>query len=377
MWLADMGAEVIKVEQPTVGDPARALPPRRGEDDPRSLALLRANRNKKSITLNLKDPRGRELFDRLLAGTDVVLDNLRPDALSKLGLTYEAMASVNRGIIYTSISGFGHEDVLPGPYTSWPAFDVIGQAMSGLMFRPERPGTRPAYLGFPVADLFSAIVGVAGTLQALYHRTKTGLGQRVDLAMYDCALVLNELSVVMQTALQQTPAAGLHALTAPFGGYQAADGYVAIAVLGEKIWRRFCEAIDRLDLLDDARLVDGIHRHAESRYLTDLIEGWMADLGKDSAAEHLRNFGVPAAPIRDVDELVDDPQVLAREMLMSFEDAAWGTVRVVGQPIKASGATPPRQDSPPSLGQHTDDILRELAGTSEDDLLVLKAAGVI
>jgi formyl-CoA transferase len=183
--------------------------------------------------------------------------------------------------------------------------------------------------------------------------------------------------MIMQSTLGETPAPGLHALTAPFGAYKANDGYVAIAVLGEKIWGRFCEAIDRRDLVDDERLQTGIARHAEAKFLTALIEEWLATRGRDDAAEHFRSFGVPAAPIRDVDEIVDDPQVLAREMLLSLEDPEWGSVRVVGQPIKASGALPPRRDPPPRLGQHTVEVLGALAGVDISELESLRADGVV
>jgi CoA:oxalate CoA-transferase len=377
MWLADMGAEVIKIEEPGTGDPARSLPPLRGDGPRRSLSLLRASRNKKSLTLDLKTPEGLAIFDRLVATSDVVIENLRADALQRLGLTYERMAKINPRIIYTSISGFGHDDVMPGPYTDWPAFDVIGQAMAGLMFRPEGATERPAYLGFPVADLYAATVAVCGTLQALFQRVVTGEGQRVDIAMFDTALVLNELALVLQTSLGVTSAAGLHALTAPFGAYRAKDGFISIAVLGERVWQRFCEALAQPDLMTDPTLANGVERHRQSARLTALIEAWLGERTREAAANHLRSFGVPAAPIRNVGEIVDCPQVSAREMLMSIEDPAWGTVRVVGQPIKTSGSAPPPRNPPPDLGQHTEALLHDLAGIDEGEFTRLRSRGIV
>ena len=377
MWLADMGAEVIKVEEPGTGDPARSLPPLRGEDDPRSLALLRANRNKKSVTLNLKTEQGIALFERLLATADVVIENLRPDALERLGLTYERMRTINPRIIYTSISGLGHKDLMPGPYTDWPAFDVIGHAMAGLMFRPERSDPRPAYLGFPVGDLYAATVAVSGTLQALFQRVTTGVGQRVDIAMYDASVVLNELALVMQTALGVTPRPGLHALTSPFGAYRASDGFIAIAVLGEKIWERFCHAIDRMDLFADPTLQNGIDRHAQSASLTRIIEDWLRDRTRVDATRHLVDHGVPAAPIQDVAEIAACPQVAAREMLMTIDDPGWGPIRVAGQPIKASGSPPTPSRPPPRLGEHTRDILREIGAVKDGEFDALHTNGIV
>ncbi len=377
MWLGDMGAEVIKVEEPKAGDPARGLPPIKGEGrEAVSLSMLRANRNKKSLTLNLKTEEGRRIFERLLANTDILLDNLRPDALEKLGFTWDKIHALNERLIYTSVSGFGHNDLMPGPYMDWPAFDVVGQAMSGLMMRPEGSDTRPVYLGFPLADLFSASLAVTGTLQALLQRGVTGKGQRVDIAMYDSALVLNELSLIMQTALGTSPKSGVHALTSPFGCYKTSDGYIAIAVLGEKVWQRFCTVIDRRDLLEDPELENGIARYAQSERLTVLIEAWLEDKTKKEAVKLLIDGGVPAAPVQNTKDIADCSHVAARDMLVEIDDPQWGPVRVVGQPIKTSGSTPAWR-RPPHLGEHTQQILRDLAELDESDLERLQNEGII
>jgi CoA:oxalate CoA-transferase len=377
MWMADMGAEVIKIEQPGVGEPARSVPPMKHSGEKRSLGLLRANRNKKSLTLDLKSKRGCALFEQLLAKADVLLDNLRPDALEKMGFTWERMQSINPRLIYTSISGFGRNDMSQGPYQDWPAFDIVGQAMAGLMQRPERTTTNPAYLGFPLADIQVGIVAVTGTLQALFQRTRTGVGQRVDVAMYDTALVMNELAMILNTSMGIVPAPGLHALSYPFGSYRARDGFIVIAVLGEKIWGRFCAAIGRPELGPDPRLLSGIDRNKQAHWLNPIIDEWLATRDRKEAVAHLIANGVPAAPVQDVDDIANCPQVAARDMLMEIEDPAWGKVRIMGQPIKTSGSPPPRKDAPPTLGQHTDQLLLDLLGMSATEVDQLRAAGIV
>lgn len=377
MWMADMGAEVIKVEQPGVGEPCRSLAPSKEADERRSLALLRANRNKKSLTLDLKTAKGRAIFETLLAETDVLLDNLRPDAVEKLGFTWEKMQTINPRLIYASISGFGRADMSDGPYQNWPAFDIVGQAMAGLMQRPERTTSDPSYLGFPLADIQVGIVAVTGILQALFQRTRTGRGQRVDVAMYDTALVMNELAMILHTALGIVPAPGLHALSYPFGSFRARDGFIVIAALGEKIWARFCDAIGHPELGTDPRLQSGVDRNAHADWLDPLIEEWLAGRDRADAVAYLIERGVPAAPVQDVDDIASCPQVAARGMLMEIEDPAWGTVRVPGHPIKTTGSPPPRQDAPPRLGEHTAQILHDLAGMDYPEIERLRASGVL
>lgn len=377
MWMADMGAEVIKIEQPGSGDPARSLEPSKNNGERRSLALLRANRNKKSLTLDLKTGEGRKIFAQLLEKADILLDNLRPDALLKLGFDWARIHAINPRLIYTSISGFGRADMSNGPYQDWPAFDIVGQAMAGLMQRPERSTTDPAYLGFPLADIQAGIVAVTGTLQALFQRTRTGKGQRVDIAMYDTALVMNELAMILNTSMGVIPAPGLHALSYPFGSFPTKDGFIVIAVLGEKIWERFCTAIGHPEFGKDPRLQSGIDRNKEAHWLTPIINEWLGERTRKEAVAHLIARGVPAAPVQDVDDIANCPQVAARGMLMEIEDPAWGTFRVLGHPVKTSGSPPPRQESPPSLGQHTDALLHSMLGLDHAAVADLREAGVV
>ena len=208
MWMADHGAQVIKIETPQSGDGARMVGPfgsQNGEE--RSLGLVRSNRNKQSISLNLKTPEGAEIFERLLAVSDVLLENLRPKAMERLGFGWGRLQEINPRLIYTTISGFGHDDLLPGPFSPWPAFDSIVQGITGLMFRPERENPAPVYLGFPLTDIFAGSLAFGGTMMALHRRATTGRGQRIDIAMYDGAVALNELAIAT-TERAGHPAAG-------------------------------------------------------------------------------------------------------------------------------------------------------------------------
>jgi formyl-CoA transferase len=379
MWLADHGAEVIKIEPPTSGDQAREVGPFKEtpEGESRSLGLIRSNRNKRSLTLNLKTPEGVELFKRLVAKSDVVLENLRADSMRKLGLQYDVLREVNPRLIYTSVSGFGHDDVLPSPNVAWPAFDVIVQAMSGLMMRPERQGSRPVYLGFPLADLFAGALAYAGTVQALYQRTVTGEGQHVDIAMYDGGIVLNELALATRDALGEVADSGVHFQAAPFGAYRVSDGYLSIAVFSEKNWRSFCEVMGHPELIEDSRFATGRLRASRYDEVREIVEGWLAGYTRHDAADRLRSVGVAAAPVEDVDDLLEAEQASARQMTLPVDDPAWGEVRLAGNPIKSSAEGPTPSVPAPSLGQHTHDVLTDLLDTTEAELEQLAEKGVI
>jgi CoA:oxalate CoA-transferase len=219
MWLADAGAEVVKIETRDGGDFSRSTSPvKPGVDGkPSGLSFLRTNRNKKSVTLDLKNPEGQRIFKDLAAQADVVIENLRPNVMDRLGIGYAELSKINPRLIYGAISGFGHGDILPSPYGHFPAFDIVGQAMSGLMFRPDRTDERPTYLGFSLADIECGILALYGIVLALLHRQSTGKGKKIDISMYDASLMLNEISVAMYSATRRTSPPGVHAVPAPFG----------------------------------------------------------------------------------------------------------------------------------------------------------------
>lgn len=379
MWLADAGAEVVKIETREGGDFSRSTSPVKPGTDgkPSGLSFLRTNRNKKSVTLDLKQPEGKRVFKALVAEADVVLENLRPNVMDRLGLGYEALREINPRLIYGAISGFGHEDILPSPFGDFPAFDIVGQAMSGLMYRPERTGDRPTYLGFSLADIECGILALYGVVLALLHRTRTGKGKKIDISMYDASLILNEISVTMYSATRRTSPPGVHAVTAPFGTYRAKDGYIVIAVLGEHIWQRFAEVIGQPELVDDPRFGDGSSRRSHLDALNERIDVWLADLTREEALLALRGGGVPCATVNDVPDLFDCPHVAARKMLMTLDDPVWGSIQVAGNPIKMSDVPEPEVKLPPRLGEHSTDVLQEWLGMTDGEIGQLRDQHVI
>lgn len=379
MWLADAGAEVVKVEAPDGGDFARSTSPVRTGDDgvAHGLSFLRSNRNKKSVTLDLKHPEGKRIFKELVCEADVLIENLRPGVMDRLGIGWDVLQGVNPRLVYVAVSGFGHSDVLPSPYSDRPAFDILGQALSGLMYRPERQGDRPTYLGFSLADIESGIQAAYGTMLALFQRQTTGKGSKVDISLYDACLVLNEISVAMYSVFKEPAKPGIHAVTAPFGTYRTSDGYIVIAVLGERIWERFCQAIGREDLLQDERFGSGVSRQRNLAALDAHIEPWLCARTRAQAVDELLAQGIPASMVNDVADVFDCPHVAARNMLMTLDDPVWGRVQVAGNPIKMSGVPEAAAVHPPELGQHTEDVLRTWLKTSEARIADLRTRRVI
>lgn len=377
MMLAEHGADVIKVEPPR-GEPyRRAGHTIENENGSTNLNILRFSRGKRSITIDLKSDRGRELFRDLLAEADILVENFRPGVLARLGFPTDVLNEINPDLIYTSVSGFGHDELLDSPYNERPAYAIITEAMGGLMhLAGHGDGSPPVWMGFAMADIFSGTLAFAGTLLALMSR-QSQRGGRVDIAMYDGAVLMNDLAMTAYSVLGDVMGPGQYSLQAPWGPFKAEDGYVVIAVLSEPQWRSLCDLLDRQDLKDDERLMSGQGR---SRNHDDLvapaIEAWATNRTKERAVEELLAHGVPAAPVNTSEDVFHSPQTRARNMLVEVEDPVLGPVELVGNPIKIDGHLK-SNGTPriPMLGEHTDEVLREVLGLEQDEIDDLRDAG--
>ena len=365
MWLADAGADVVKVERPGTGDASRGVEPRRvsGEEN-RSLSFIRANRNKRSIELDLKQVGDRATFDALLAVSDVFIENLRPSALAQLGLSYAAVREINPGIIYGAISGFGLPEFNGGDLPFLPALDIVAQAMGGLLFRAEGSEHGPVYSGFPLADICASSNLQSAVYQALYHRERTGEGACIDISMLDGVVAFNELVLIMYDALGKIASPGQHGLAAPFGSYATADGYVVIAVLGEPVWRRFTRAMGMEELVDVPGFVSGISRHQHKEELDGYINRWLSDMSSEDVLKCLLEHDVPASPVLNIPDVIKIENLHDRGMILNLDDPAWGRVQMAGNPINTSlmPETPTRPA--PGLGAHTEEVLADWLSVS-------------
>ncbi|SHN39653.1 formyl-CoA transferase [Cryptosporangium aurantiacum] len=360
MWLADAGADVVKVEIPGAGDTSRSVQPIRERDgERRSLSFIRANRNKRSIELDLKDPAGREQFQALLAKADVLVENLRPTALKALGLTYDDVRRINPKIIYGAISGFGLPEFNEGDLPFWPAFDVVAQAMGGLLFRPEGAQDTPVYAGFPLADIFASANLQSSIYQALYHRERTGEGACIDISMLDGVVAFNELALIMYGALNEVAARGMHGLSAPFGSYPTANGHIVIAVLGEPVWRRFTDAMGRPDIANLPEFGSGRLRHQNREVLDAHITNWLGRKSTDEVLQQLRAYDVPASPVLDINEVIELENLRKRGMVTTVDDPVWGSVRMAGNPLHSSLMEKMPLVPAPELGADTETVLRD------------------
>lgn len=375
---ARFGAEVIKLEPPG-GDVLRGVGPKVTRDGhTRSISELRVMAGKESITVNLQHPEGLAVFWRLAAVCDVVWTNMKPASLERLGITYDALRERNPEVVYTTLSGFGHGDLVPqGPYGDWTAFDLIAQGLAGLQFRAEGRDGQPGYNGLPLGDQVSATMAVLGTVLALYRRRNEGGAQRVDVAMHDAMLSLNELPLALTAFDGKTPARGRSGTSSPYGAYRTADGFVNIAVGGNPIWVRFCEAIGRAELAAEARFRDSHSRVAHFRDIDAIVEAWTSRRTSMEAVAALHARGVPCAPVYDLPEVLDSPQVAARNMLLTVDDPISGPRQVIGNPIKMSGLDDREAALPHDAGADTAEVLRRLLGVDAAELAALREKGAV
>ncbi len=379
MLLADAGAEVIKIERPGVGEMARSLGPfvtnARGEKA--SGTLLRLARNKKGLALDLRNPEGKRIFKELVKISDVVVENFVPGVMEKLELGYSVLKETNPKIIYASISGFGHEDLYPGPYVDRPSFNLIAQAMGGLMEITGDADGPPFECGASVGDVFPGLLTAFGILLALKIRETTGVGQHIDTSMYDAMISLNERAILNYYLTGVVPSRGKEALLMPHGAFRTKDGYVAIAVFTNEQWAGLCRAMDREDLAADPSLKTGIERAKKGAFLRPIIEEWTSQRGKTEVTELLLAQGTPAGPVQNARDILECPHAKARKMIVEIDDPVAGKIKMAGNPLKLSLVAEPPLNPPPLLGQHTQEILSELLGMTSAEVECLKAKGVI
>lgn len=358
MVLADLGAEVIKIENPKAGDQTRQSwgYSVKGDD---SRAFLSLNRNKKSVVLDLKDDEGRSLFLELAKTADVVVENFRPGVARRLGVGYEDVKEANPRIIYASISGFGQT----GPYASYPGYDLIAQAMTGVMSVMGEPGRPPTKSAIPIADLGAGMFCAIGILAAVISRGNDGAGQYLETSLFEAALAMSvwESTEYWSTGKSPEPLGSANRMSAPYQALRTKDGYLTVGANNQKLWRLLCSALEAPELAEDPRFANNNRRMENREELVAELEGRFSARTTDEWVSLLLAAGIPAGPIRDYSQVLrDDPHVKAREMIAYFDHPVEGTTPVLASPLKLYG-TPVRISSPPPLlGQHTEEVLAQI-----------------
>ncbi|GLQ57654.1 CaiB/BaiF CoA transferase family protein [Devosia nitrariae] len=371
MLLGDMGADVIKVEPPGDGDQTRKSMGFRmkGTDSPGFLAL---NRNKRSMVINLKTQAGRKVFYRLAETADIVVENGRPGVAAKLGVDYETLSAINPRLVYASISGFGQT----GPWSQRPGFDLIAQAMSGVMSAMGIPGHEPVKSGVPVGDLGAGLFAVYAILSAIIGRDKTGRGQFIDASLFEAALGLSiwETTELWATGKSPQPLGTANRMSAPYQAFTAADGKFVVGAANQKLWQAFCSVIERPDLLADPRYSENSDRLRNRHALAEELQQVFLLKSVDWWVEAFLAAGVPAGPINDYGQVVESEHAAARHMVMEIYHPVEGRIRTLGFPVKLSHTPQQVRYAPPLLAEHTDELLAELGLTGEREALARAGA---
>ncbi|MGQ9693833.1 MAG: CaiB/BaiF CoA transferase family protein [Thermodesulfobacteriota bacterium] len=372
MLLADLGAEVIKVENPAGGDPSRKNFP---FIDGVSSYFLSINRGKKSITVNLQHPRGKEIILSLAQKCDVLVENFRPGVMDRLGLGYAAIASANPQIIYASCSGFGQTS----PYAHRPAYDIIVQGMGGTLSITGEEGGGPVRVGFSIGDLGGGLFTAIGILSALHEREKSGRGQRIDVSMLDCQIALLENAFARFFATGEVPQriGTRHPVLTPFQAFPTKDGYIVVAVARQDWWEKFCHLLNLPELIIDERFQNNLARTKNHKALEEILTPIMQTRTTAEWVVEMEKLDIACGPVNTIPQIANDPHTAAREMITQVHHPQAGTLKVVNSPIKLSRTPVKLEKASPELGEHTEKILTGLLGLSSAEFFQLKTEKVI
>jgi CoA:oxalate CoA-transferase len=370
--LADLGAEVIKIEMPGGGDDSRHFGPFMDDE---SAYFMLLNRGKKSMTLDLKSERGREILMAMVASCDVVIENFRPGVAKRLGLDYASLAPQHPGLIYASISGFGQD----GPLADRPAYDLIVQAMSGLMNVTGQREGPPTAVGESVIDVCTGMFAAWGISTALFDRERTGKGRNLDIAMLDSmfSMMLTVLSMQLYTERPPTRVGSRHPVTYPVDVFETRDGHIVMVVTTDRGFTALCKAIGRPELGDDDRFRTNADRNTHEAELKATIEAWTSLHTADDAVAALAEAGIPASPVLSVGDIVDSDHIAHREMTSVVRHPTLGDVPMVHQPVRFSDTDRTIQRPPPLLGEHTRELLASVLGLDEKQMDALTEQNVI
>ena len=370
--LGDLGAEVLKIEPPDVGDETRHFPPFLGGE---SHYFLGINRNKKSLVLDLQQEAGKEILRRLVAKADILVENYRPGVMDRLGLGYKSLAEINPRLIYCAISGFG----LSGPLRDKPSFDIVTQALSGALSINGERNRMPVKLGIPLGDMVGGVFGPMAILAALHERHRTGKGRLIDISLHDglIGMLGYFAQLAFITGQDPPPMGSSHPNIVPYGSFPASDGSIIIAVLSERFWGNLCKALERPDLAADPRFENPTGRRDHRDELDDTIASVTRTRSVAEWEKRLQEADVPHSPVLGVTTALSAAHAVAREMVVTAAHAKLGPIKVVGRPVKFPGAKQTPVTAPPIFGQHTGSVLRDRLGYSEAEIESLRRAGVI
>jgi crotonobetainyl-CoA:carnitine CoA-transferase CaiB-like acyl-CoA transferase len=373
MFLGDLGAEVVKVEQPAVGDDTRGWgPPFVGGE---SAYFLCVNRNKKSLALNLKSDQGMDLLRRLAKEADVLIENFRPGTMQRLGLSEKNLRRLNPRLIYASLSGFGAD----GPMSDWPGYDLIVQAWGGLMSITGQPDGEPTKVGVAIIDILAGLMLGKAIVAALFARERLGVGQKIDTSLLEAAVacLINAGSNYLVEGKIPQRWGNAHPSIVPYQSFKTADGYLVVGVASEGIWRRFCEALGKTELADDLRFAKNQNRVERREELIRILSDIFLRRDNRAWLKLLNDAEVPCAPVQTIDQVFDAAQVLQREMLVEVEHPTAGTVRMAGIPVKLSATPASIRLPPPLLGQHSEEVLQTWLEMSREEIAELKRKSVL